>query len=128
MKMPSRLAAFLLTAGAAGLLTGCVYHERVYHPGPPQAPVAAFETPGEEVPVGGPPPAIPPSRPPTVTDTTISILPGSVWINPYWSWEPSGWVWVDGYWGRPPRAGVIWVGPGVVYRGDRYYYHRGYWR
>jgi hypothetical protein len=53
--------------------------------------------------------------PPPVRVGVVGVAPGPgyVWIGGYQRWTGSGYVWVAGRWVRPPRAGVVWVQPGM---------------
>jgi hypothetical protein len=54
--------------------------------------------------------------------------PGYVWTDGYWNLHNRRWTWVDGRWVRPPRHGATWVAPRWQQRGERWEFHRGYWR
>ena len=55
--------------------------------------------------------------------------PGYVWTDGYWDLRGgSRWAWVEGRWMRPPRYGAAYVHPEWRREGNRWRFHRGYWR
>lgn len=70
------------------------------------------------------------SGPPTPRYGVVGVAPGAgyVWTNGYWDWRGRDWAWMDGRWQRPPRARARWVGSEWRREGNRWRFHRGYWR
>lgn len=54
--------------------------------------------------------------------------PGYLLVDGYWDRRGNSWGWVNGYWSRPPRGRSYWVRPEWRHEGNRYRFHRGYWR
>ncbi|HTB62532.1 MAG TPA: hypothetical protein VK737_02995 [Opitutales bacterium] len=113
------------------LLSGCVVEgppRRVVVVGPPvvvaqPAPVVVEGqyTVGSEV--------VADTAPPEPMTEVVTTSPGVdfIWIPGVWMWE-GRWVWSAGHWDRPPRPGMVWVGPRYVYRNGAHVFIRGGWR
>jgi hypothetical protein len=54
--------------------------------------------------------------------------PGYMWADGYWDRAGSGWNWVGGRWVMPPHGRAVWVRPEWRREGNRWRFHRGYWR
>jgi len=115
MKKSALLKLLLLASAGSLLLAGCVYRERV-----------VYREPGTEVVESGVVVAEPPPAP-VVEVETVAPGPGFIWIDGFWAWH-GRWVWERGHWDRPPRPGMVWVGPRYIVRGGRHVYVRGGWR
>jgi YXWGXW repeat-containing protein len=70
----------------------------------------------------GPPP------PPRYGVIGVAPGPGYIWTDGYWNRVGGSWAWVGGRWAVPPRGRRVWVRPEWRAEGNRYRFHRGYWR
>jgi hypothetical protein len=71
----------------------------------------------------------PPPRPEVVI-VTRPPRPSSVhiWIDGHFIVSAGKWVWIEGRWERPPRRGVVWVGPHTRRKGPCWGWTPGHWR
>jgi len=66
--------------------------------------------------------------PPRYGVVGVAPGPGYVWTDGFWDMRGGNWTWVGGRWVLPPRAHAVWVRPEWRHEGNRWRYHRGYWR
>ena len=66
--------------------------------------------------------------PPRYGVVGVAPGPGYLWTDGWWDLRGRNWVWVQGRWVRPPRRSAVWVRPEWRREGDRWRFHRGYWR
>jgi hypothetical protein len=128
---------------AAGLLSGCVVTGTTYvraGPRPYYGRREVIVAPAPVVVVPAPPPAVivAPApgvivvhrAPPPVVVERITVSPGPefVWIQGYYVARGDDWVWVRGHYERPPRPGMVWIGPRYEEHGAEYRFSMGFWR